>query len=162
MGIFCPFTPLTAQKWKCQKNKTNTWRYNHLTQAYQKSCSYALLLLWNMAHDRCNCYFSFWAFFALLPLWQPEKWKLQKSEKTPGDIILNKCTKNHDHVLYCSWDMAHDTCNWYFSFWAIFCPFNPPKWQHVNDFSIKLNRTNTLFFKRRKGVSFIEIRSIYK
>ena len=126
MGIFCPFTPLTAQKWKCQKNKTNTWRYNHLTQAYQKSCSYALLLLWNMAHDRCNCYFSFWAFFALLPLWQPEKWKLQKSEKTPGDIILHKCTKNHDHVLYCSWDMAHDTCNCYFSYWVIFFVLLPP------------------------------------
>ena len=48
-----------------------------------------------------------------------EKWK-----KTPGDIIiLPKCTKYHDHVLYCSWDMARDACNFYFSFWAIFCPF---------------------------------------
>ena len=44
----------------------------------------------------------------------------------PGDIIiLQKCTKNHDHMLYCSCDMAHDRCNCYFSFWAIFCSFNP-------------------------------------
>ena len=51
----------------------------------------------------------------------------EKLKKTPGDIIiLHKCIKNHDHVLYFSWDMVHDRCN-YFSFWAIFCPFSPKK-----------------------------------
>ena len=45
-------------------------------------------------------------------------------KKTPGDnIILHKCTKNHDLMLYCSWDMVCGRCNCYFSFWAIFCPF---------------------------------------
>ena len=29
-------------------------------------------------------------------------------------------------MLYCSWDMARDGCN-YFSFWAIFCPFTARK-----------------------------------
>ena len=28
-------------------------------------------------------------------------------------------------MLYYSWDMARDTCNCYFSFWTIFCPFTP-------------------------------------
>ena len=58
-----------------------------------------------------------------------ELWKTRKSEfwknenKFVGDIImLHMCTKNHDHML-CSWDMARDTCNCYFSYWAIFCPF---------------------------------------
>ena len=47
-----------------------------------------------------------------------------KMKKMPGDIIiLHKCTKNHDHTLYYSWDMVRDRCNCYFSFWAIFCPF---------------------------------------
>ena len=33
----------------------------------------------------------------LLP-WIP--WmKILKNEKTPGDILLHKCTKNHDHML---------------------------------------------------------------
>ena len=51
---------------------------------------------------------------------------LEKLKKIPGDIIiLHKCTKNHDHMLYCSWDMAHEGCNCYFSFWTIFCPFTP-------------------------------------
>ena len=48
-----------------------------------------------------------------------KKWK----KMTWYIIILRKCTKNHDHMLYCSYDMAHDGCNCYFSFWAIFCPF---------------------------------------
>ena len=43
--IFCPFTPLTAQKWKFQKNeKKKPWRC-HFTQVYQNSWSYALLFL---------------------------------------------------------------------------------------------------------------------
>ena len=60
-------------------------------------------------------------FFALLPPQQPEKMK-----KKPGDIIiLHKCIKNHDHMLYFSRDIACDTYNCYLSFWAIFCPFTP-------------------------------------
>ena len=79
-----------------------------------------------MAHDRCNCYFSFWAIFCpFTPAWKMEiskEWK-----KKPGDIIiLHKCTKTHDHMLYCSWDMTCDGCNSYFSFWAFFfCSFTP-------------------------------------
>ena len=47
-------------------------------------------------------------------------------KKTPrNNIILHKCTKIHDHKLYCSWDMARDGCNCYFSFWATFLPFYP-------------------------------------
>ena len=44
-------------------------------------------------------------------------------KKTPGHIILHKCTKNHDYMLYCFWDAAHDTCNCYCPFGATFCPF---------------------------------------
>ena len=47
-------------------------------------------------------------------------------KKKPGDtIILHKCIKNHEHMLYCSWDIASDGCNCYFSFWGVFCPFTP-------------------------------------
>ena len=48
----------------------------------------------------------------------------KKMKETSGDIIiLHKCPKNHDYMLYCSWNMACDGCNCCFSFWAIFCPF---------------------------------------
>ena len=44
-----------------------------------------------------------------------EKMK-KKKKKTPGDIIiLHKYTKNHDHMLYFSWNMVHHRCN-HFSF----------------------------------------------
>ena len=47
--------------------------------------------------------------------------------RPPGDIIiLQKCTKNHDHMLHCSWDMVRDRCN-YFSFRVIFWPFTGRK-----------------------------------
>ena len=33
----------------------------------------------------------------------PENQNFEKKiKKTPGDIVLHKCTKNHDHMLYCS------------------------------------------------------------
>ena len=70
-----------------------------------------------------------------------EKMKtLKKMKKIPGDIIiLHKCTKNYDHMLYCSWDMANVVYN---LFWDIFCPVIPlapppslnrqKKWKFIN------------------------------
>ena len=44
-------------------------------------------------------------------------------KKNPSDIItFHKCMKNHDHMLYCSWDVVRDRCNCYLWFWAIFWP----------------------------------------
>ena len=75
----------------------------------------------------CNCYFSFWAVFCPFnPPNSPKNNNFKKLKTPPGYIIiLHMCTKNHDHMLYCSWDMVHDRCNSYFSFWANFCPFTP-------------------------------------
>ena len=50
----------------------------------------------------------------------------EKMKKPAGDIIiLHMHTKNYDQMMYSFWDMVHDRCNCYFSFWAIFCPFTP-------------------------------------
>ena len=49
---------------------------------------------------------------------------LEKMKKIPGDIIiLHKCTKNYNQMMYSSWNMVCDRCNCCFSFWATFCPF---------------------------------------
>ena len=56
------------------------------------------------------------------------------TKKNPGGvIILHKCNKNHDHLLYCSRDVTRDGCNCYLSFSAIFSPFTPynPKNENV-------------------------------
>ena len=89
-----------------------------------KNHDHMLYSSWDMARDRCN-FFSFWpSFCPFCPPNSPKNQNLIKKKKAPGDsIILHKCTKNRDHMLYCSWDMVRDRCNWYFSFWAIFCPF---------------------------------------
>ena len=45
--------------------------------------------------------------------------------KTSRSIILQKCTKYHDHMLYCFTDLVHESCNFifHFGFWTIFDPF---------------------------------------
>ena len=82
--------------------------------------------LYHIKHNRQI--FSFWTIvctFTSLKTWRIKI--LKKRKKTTGDIIiLHKCTKNHDHILYCSWDMACDRCNCYFSFWVLFFVFLPP------------------------------------
>ena len=61
-----------------------------------------------MAHDGCNCYFSFWNIFCPFtppphPPANPPNRPKNERFKVPGDIIiLHNCTKNHDHMLYCS------------------------------------------------------------
>ena len=66
----------------------------------------------------------------------------------PADIILQKCTKNHDHMLYCSCDMARDRCNCYFSFWAILCSFNPLTAQKIKRKKKKKNPVRYHHFTR--------------
>ena len=94
---------------------------------YTKNHDHMLYCSRHMTRDRCNCYFSFWALFCPFTPITDRKTKISgKIKKTTGNIIiLHMYTKNYDHMLYCSWNMARDTCNCYFSFWAIFCPFTP-------------------------------------
>ena len=71
--------------------------------------------------------FSVWAIFCPFLLPPPPNSPKNQNEKKKmrGDIIvLHKCTKNHDHMLYLS---EIDGCNCFFSFWAIFCPFTAQK-----------------------------------
>ena len=56
-----------------------------------------------MVHDRCNCYFSFWAISChITPLTaQKIKIKKKKMKEMPGDIIiLHTCTKDYDQMMY--------------------------------------------------------------
>ena len=123
---FCTFTPLTAWKMKLKKKMEKNPGDIIILHKCTKNQDHMLYCSWDMAHHRYNCYFSFWTIlYPFTLLTAPKKEDFTKMKKTPGDvIILHKCTKNHDYVLYCSWDMVRDRCN-YFSFWANFCPFTP-------------------------------------
>ena len=47
--------------------------------------------------------FHFGLYFAPLAPKSPKNEYFETKQKNPGDIIiLHKCTKNHDHMLYCS------------------------------------------------------------
>ena len=57
----------------------------------------------DMVHNGFNCYFSFWViFYPFTSLTAQKNQNLEKMKKTLGDTILQQCTKNHDHMLYCS------------------------------------------------------------
>ena len=68
---------------------------------------------------------SFWAIFCpFTPLTTQQVKILKIMKKAPGDnMILHRYQKSH--MLYCSWDIACDRCNFHFSFWVIFCPCTP-------------------------------------
>ena len=55
--------------------------------------------IWSMM-DRIFCYFE--SFSALLPPKNRKNQNFEKMKKIPGDIILHKYAKDHDHMLHCS------------------------------------------------------------
>ena len=119
--IFCPFTTPTTQKSKILKKKTTGDVILYMCTINDNCIMYGS---WHIEHDR-QIFLSFWTNFCPFTILKTQKIKiLKKWKKTPGDIIiLHKCTKNHDHMLYCSWDITHDRCNCYFSIWVFFSPF---------------------------------------
>ena len=124
----CPFTPLTAWKMKISK-KMKKKKHLESSPFYTSVpkimiIGYTVPEIWQVTD--VIIIFHFGLYFFLFPSLTAQKNKFQKNLKSPGEIIiLHTCTKNHDHMLYCSWDMAFDRCNCYFSFWAFFCPFTP-------------------------------------
>ena len=77
---------------------------------------------WDMECDRQN-FLSFWTAFCPFTPITTGKIRILKKWTICLEITLHKWTKNHDHMLHGSWNMAHTGCKCYFSFWAIFCPF---------------------------------------
>ena len=70
------------------------------------------------------CYLG--PFFALLHHYWLQKLEFRKMSKNPpGDIIpLHMCTKNGDHMMYCSWDIKAGLTE-IFVILGHFLPFQP-------------------------------------
>ena len=123
-GIFCPFTLLTAQKIKIFKN----WK-KHLEISSFYINVLKIMIRWCTVPDiwcLTDVIIShFGLFFTFLPPNSQKNQNFEKMRKTPGNInILHMCTKNYDQMMYLSWDMVSDRCN-YFSFWVNFYLFTP-------------------------------------
>ena len=126
-----PFETQISEFWKNEK-KTGDIIILHKCIINDNHMMYSF---WDMKRDR-HIFLPFWAIFCSFTPLTIQKMKILKNGKTPGDIIiLHKCTKNHDYMLYCSWDMVCDWCNSHFSFWAFLHPFTPlnsPKNKNYN------------------------------
>ena len=105
------------------KNEKHAWRYYHFTQVYHKWQSYDLWFL------RCEAqqtkFFVIWAIFC--PFTPVTAWKIKILKKWNERLEILSFYTSVSKIrimLYCSWDMARDKCNCYFSVWT-FCPFTP-------------------------------------
>ena len=87
------------------------------------------LNLWRRTAVDKSAWIKAFLYFSLLPptapLTAPKNENFKTIKKGPEDSILRKYTKNNDHMLHCSWDMALIRCNCYFSFSAIFSTLTP-------------------------------------
>ena len=92
---------------------------------YTTNSTYIMYGSWDMEQDRQN-FFSFWTIFCPFTPRTTQKIKiLKKWKKTSGDIInLHLHTTNEDHMMYGCWDLECYREIFFFSFWAIFCPFS--------------------------------------
>ena len=98
---------------------------------YHKQTSYDIWFL-RYGTRRTKFFVILNHFLPFYTLNDPKNQHFEKLKKKPSDnVILQKCVKNHDHMLHCSWDTVHDRFNFYFSFWAIFCPFSPLATQEI-------------------------------
>ena len=128
LHYFLPFyfpLPLTTRKTKILKKwkKHLEIRDKIILHMHTKRIIWCMVPEIWCTTDGTFCHFG--ALFAFLPN-KPQNQNFEKMKKNPGNIInLHKCTKNHDLMLNCSWDMACNGCNFYFPFWTSFCPFTP-------------------------------------
>ena len=104
--VFSPFTPLWTQKIKIlEKWKKHLRRYYHLTNVYHK---WQLYDIWFFRYgvQQTKCFVILDRFLPFYPPTNnPKNQNFEKLRKAPGDtIILHKCTKNYDHMLYCFLD----------------------------------------------------------
>ena len=98
---FCPFPSLTA--WKIQISKKKKKKKSLEISPFYTSVPKFMIIGYTVPeilHVTDN--FHFGLYFSLLASNSPKNEKFKIIKKTPGDIIiLHRCTKNHDHMLYC-------------------------------------------------------------
>ena len=94
--------------------------------------NHMMYVSWDIERNGQN-FLSFWIVFCPFTPITTRKIKMLKNwKKTPGDIIiLHKCTKNHDHMIYCSWDMARKVLFFILGYFLHFYLPNSPKNQNL-------------------------------
>ena len=110
-NFFCHFGPFfdllppnNTENQSFEKIKNNPGIiYYYFTHVYHRCQSFDVWFL-RYGAQRTEFLVILGDYLPILPLTQKIK-ILKKWKKIPGYIIiLQKCTKNHDHMLYCTWD----------------------------------------------------------
>ena len=89
---------------------------------YQKSLSHDVRVL-RYGARQTEFFVILDQFLAFYP---PNNTENQNYENSWRYYHFTDVYQNHYHMLYYSWDMARDGCNFYFSFWPNFSLLNPP------------------------------------
>ena len=117
----------------------------HKCTKYDKHMIYGF---WDMKHNRQIFFVILGQFLPFYPTSNPKNQNFEKKKHLKILSFYKSGTKNHDYMLYCSWDMAHDRIIFLFSFSAIFCPSTP-----LTPQTMKISKK-----KKKKG---LEITSFY-
>ena len=111
--------PLTTQKIKILKKWKKAWKYYYFTQVYHKWQSHDV---WFLRYEAWQTDFlSFGPFWLFYPTNNPKNQNFEKWKFAADIIILHICTKNHNKMMYCSWDTEWDRQN--FCHFGSFMPF---------------------------------------
>ena len=132
LALLIPDTPKNENVTKIKKKK------NHLEiSSFNTSVPKIMIIcyiapeIWHIAD--IIVIFHFGLFLLFYSLSSPKNENLKIMKRNPEDnIILQKCTKNHDHMLYCSWDICCVTDVNVIFILGYFLPFyqsNSPKTQ---------------------------------
>ena len=118
LNQFCSFSLLTTKKIKIKKKMEKT--PGDIIILHKCTINYHHMMYgsWDMKCDRQN-FLSFWTIFCPFTLLTTWKIKILKNWKKRLEISF------YTSVLKTMRYTIPEICNFYFSFWAIFCPFTP-------------------------------------
>ena len=119
MDCFLPFYPPMDPENKNFEKMKKTLEDIIILQMFNINNSHMIYGFPDMECNRQNFFVILDCFLPFYPPKNPKNPNFEKLKKASGDIILLKFTKNHDHMLYYSIDIARNGCN-YLSFCAIF------------------------------------------
>ena len=125
MGHFLPLYPLPLKTKKIRILK-KLKKLQVISSFY--ACAPKPIIIWGMLPEIQSetdiISLSSCKFLPFYPPNNPENQNFENMKKAPGDVNLHISAKNHNHMMYASWDMECDRHNFFVNF-VYFLPFYP-------------------------------------
>ena len=124
LDLFCPFNPLKTLKSNLKKR--------HLEKLPFYTCVIYMKIIWRMFPEILRQWIeSFVILGRFSPFYSTNNPENNYFEKMKKYLQISSCytsiqkSWSYDPMLHCSWNTAHDDCNFYFSLWATFRSVTP-------------------------------------